>query len=182
MLRQGIIRKILIICIGSSIFAGVAVLTFPGLRVVPYTLSLLFRPAPTKLPVPVEGVQASRLVDTWGGPRSGGRRHEGIDIFGKRGTKIRSTTEGVVTTVGDNRLGGHSVWVIGPGGYFHYYAHLEKYGDVKRGRRIQTGHFIGTVGDSGNAKGTPPHLHYGIYKLSGAANNPYPLLKPKSRL
>jgi len=173
-------QKTLFLCLFSILVAGTAAWALPRLRVVPYALSLYFRSAPPTLTVPVEGVRASGLVDTWGAPRSGGRRHEGIDIFGTRGTKIRSTTEGVVTTVGDNRLGGHCVWVMGPGGYLHYYAHLEKYGDVKRGLRIRPGHFIGTVGDSGNAKGTPPHLHYGVYKLIGGACNPYPLLKPKS--
>ncbi|MDG6372191.1 M23 family metallopeptidase [Glaesserella parasuis] len=58
----------------------------------------------------------------------------------------------------------------------HYYAHLEEYGDIKRHQWIEQGAVIGTVGDSGNAKGTPPHLHYGIYTPTGAVN-PYPLIK-----
>jgi murein DD-endopeptidase MepM/ murein hydrolase activator NlpD len=176
---NGKIRKALFVCICGIVIAGIAIWTIPLFRVIPYTISLLFRAAPSKLPIPVEGVSASQLDDTWGAPRSGGRRHEGIDIFGRRGTKILSATEGVVTAAGDNRLGGHRVSVMGPGGFVHYYAHLERYGDVKPGQRIHAGHFIGTVGDSGNAKGTPPHLHYGIYKLIGGARNPYPLLKTR---
>jgi murein DD-endopeptidase MepM/ murein hydrolase activator NlpD len=175
-----IFRKALIVFLISLLVAGTAVWAIPGLRVVPYALSLYFRSAPQTLPVPVEGVRASGLVDTWGAPRSGGRRHKGIDIFGKRGIKIRSTTEGVVTSVGENRLGGRCVWVMGPGGYLHYYAHLDNYGNVKPGLRIHAGHFVGIVGNSGNAKGTPPHLHYGIYKLVSGACNPYPLLKPRN--
>lgn len=173
-------RKILCFGIGVILVAGIAVMAVPGLCVVPYMISLPFRAAPQILSVPVEGVQASRLADTWGAPRSGGRRHEGIDIFAKKGTRILSATEGVVTRVGDNRLGGHSVWVMGPGGYLHYYAHLEKFGDVKPCQRIRKGHCLGTVGNSGNAGGTPPHLHYGIYRLIGGARNPYSLLKAQS--
>jgi len=177
---QGNVRKTLVVCSGILIVAGITLWIVPGLRVLPYALSLIFQPAPQKLPVPVEGVRAARLVDTWGAPRSGGRRHRGIDIFGKRGTIIRSVTDGVVITAGDNRLGGHSVSVLGPGGLLHYYAHLEEYGDVRPGLRIHAGHFIGTVGDSGNAKGTPTHLHYGISRLFGGAENPYPLLTHKN--
>lgn len=173
-------RKIVLFGIGGILAAAIFVVAVPGLRVVPYILSLSFRSAPQILSVPVEGVQASRLADTWGAPRSGGRRHEGIDIFAKKGTRILSATEGVVTRVGDNRLGGHSVWVMGPGGYLHYYAHLEKFGDVKPCQRIRKGHCLGTVGNSGNAGGTPPHLHYGIYRLIGGARNPYSLLKAQS--
>lgn len=173
-------RKILFFGVSGILVAGIAVMAVPGLRVVPYMISLPFRAAPQILSVPVEGMQASRLADTWGAPRSGGRRHEGIDIFAKKGTRILSTTEGVVTRVGDNRLGGHSVWVMGPGGSLHYHAHLEKFGDVRPCQRIDKGHFIGTVGNSGNAGGTPPHLHYGIYRFIGGARNPYPLLKARS--
>lgn len=172
-----IARKTILFGIGVIFVAGIAVMSIPGIRVVPYMISLFLRDAPRTLSVPVEGVPASRLADTWGAPRSGGRRHEGIDIFAKKGTRILSAIEGVVTRVGDNRLGGHSVWVMGPGGYLYYYAHLEKFGDVKPLQRIRKGHCIGAVGDSGNARGTPPHLHYGIYRLIGGARNPYPLLK-----
>lgn len=125
---------------------------------------------------PVEGVQARALRDTWGSARSAGRSHEGIDIFAKRGTPVLSTTEGIVTQVGTNRLGGLVVWVMGPGGQRHYYAHLDGYADVEAGMRIQPGRVLGYVGNSGNAKGTPPHLHYGVYEASGAIN-PYKLLR-----
>lgn len=141
-----------------------------------YTMRLAAMPVPTALPVPVEGVRPRALRDTWGGARSEGRRHEGIDIFARRDTPVLSTTEGIVTRVGTNRLGGLVVWVTGPGGQRHYYAHLERYADVEAGMRIEAGRVLGYVGDSGNAKGTPPHLHYGIYDTGGALN-PYPLLR-----
>jgi murein DD-endopeptidase MepM/ murein hydrolase activator NlpD len=125
------------------------------------------------LPVPVDGVKPKDLVDTWNGPRSGGRRHRGIDIFAKRGTPIRSSTPGIVATVGVNQLGGRIVRIFGPAGEWHYYAHLERYGVIRPGDIIGEGAVVGYVGDSGNARGTPPHLHYGIYRWRGGAMNPY---------
>jgi murein DD-endopeptidase MepM/ murein hydrolase activator NlpD len=126
-----------------------------------------------QLPVPVAGVRPRELRDTWNGPRSGGRKHRGIDIFARRGTPIRSTTRGIVATVGTNRLGGRIVRILGPGGEWHYYAHLESFGEIREGDVIAAGTVVGYVGDSGNARGTPPHLHYGIYRLHGGAMNPY---------
>lgn len=131
--------------------------------------------APTALPIPVEGISTGRLRDTWNASRSGGRAHEGIDIFASRGTPVLSATEGIVTSVGTNSLGGKVVWVLGPGGQRHYYAHLNDYADIATGDRVFAGSPLGTVGSTGNARGTPPHLHYGIYK--NGALNPYPLLK-----
>lgn len=141
-----------------------------------YSMRLVAMEKPTALPVPVAGVPPRALRDTWGGARSEGRSHEGIDIFAMRGTPVVSSTEGIVTKVGTNRLGGLVVWVLGPGGQRHYYAHLERYGDVASGMRIEAGRVLGYVGNSGNAKGTPPHLHYGVYDMGGAIN-PYPLLR-----
>ena len=141
-----------------------------------YTMRLAAMPKPQALPVPVEGVRQRALRDTWGGARSEGRKHEGIDIFARRGTPVLSSTEGIVTNVGTNRLGGLVVWVLGPGGQRHYYAHLDSYSDVEAGMRIEAGRVLGHVGNTGNAKGTPPHLHYGVYDTEGAIN-PYPLLK-----
>lgn len=130
------------------------------------------------LPVPVQGTKREGLRDSWDGPRSGGRRHRGIDIFARRGTPIRSTTPGIVATVGENKLGGRIVRIFGPGGEWHYYAHLERFGDIRPGDVISAGTIVGYVGDSGNARGTPPRLHYGIYRFRGGALNPYPRLVP----
>lgn len=130
-------------------------------------------PAENSLPNPVPG---QGLTDTWGAARSQGRTHEGIDIFAPRGTPIQSTTQGIVSKVGNNNLGGRVVVVVGPGGAGHYYAHLEDYADIAPNDWVEAGDVIGYVGDSGNAKGTPPHLHYGIY-INGSAVNPYPLIQ-----
>lgn len=138
-------------------------------------LSLLQQdpPAANSLPNPLP---EQGLADTWGAARSQGRTHEGIDIFAPRGTPIQSTTQGIVSKVGNNNLGGRVVVVVGPGGAGHYYAHLEDYADISPNDWVNAGDIIGYVGDSGNAKGTPPHLHYGIY-INGSAVNPYPLLQ-----
>ncbi|WP_201536821.1 M23 family metallopeptidase [Psychrobacter immobilis] len=138
-------------------------------------MSLLQQELPTEnslpSPLPEQG-----LTDTWGAARSQGRSHEGIDIFAPRGTPIQSTTQGIVRKVGENNLGGRVVVVVGPGGAGHYYAHLEDYADISPNDWVNAGDIIGYVGDSGNAKGTPPHVHYGIY-INGSAVNPYPLLQ-----
>lgn len=128
---------------------------------------------PELLPNPLP---SQRFADTWGAARSFGRKHEGVDIFAKRGTPIYSNIDGVVVKVGQNKLGGNIVSVLGIDGRVHYYAHLEEFGQIKRHQWIEKGTVIGTVGDTGNAKGTPPHLHYGIYTKTGAIN-PYPLIK-----
>lgn len=134
------------------------------------------QPPPRSLPIPVEGVAKSQLRDSYGDLRSGGRRHEGIDIFAGRHTPVLSATEGYVSGLGRNRLGGLVVWVTGPGGWRHYYAHLERWSDVREGQWVEPGTIIGYVGNSGNASTTPTHLHYGIYPTSGGTINPYPLL------
>ena len=133
-----------------------------------------------RLPVPVKGINRNELRETWGAARSQGRNHEGIDIMAERGTKVYSATEGLVADLRNNNLGGKIIWIIGPAGSWHYYAHLD---DHKRGLNVgdyvRKGDLIGYVGNTGNARATAPHLHYGIY-LNGkgrGAVNPYPYLR-----
>lgn len=169
------IRRLLLL----AALAALAVWAWPRLpeaaRAPWHVARLSWQEAPAFLPVPVQGVPSRRLADTWGAARADGRRHEGIDIFAARGTPVLSATEGVVTRVGVNNLGGQVVWVMGPGRQMHYYAHLDGYADIGRGRLVAPGDVLGFVGNTGNARGTPPHLHYGIYATGGALN-PYPLL------
>ena len=132
---------------------------------------------PTALAVPVEGVRAARIAGTFGAPRGRDRTHQGVDIFAPRGTAVRSTTRGIVASVREGGLGGRQVWVLGPGGERHYYAHLDDWAPgLERSSIVQPGDALGVVGDSGNARGTPPHLHYGIYGKQGAYD-PLPLLR-----
>ncbi len=134
----------------------------------------------SRLPVPVKGISRTQLRDTWGAARSQGRNHEGIDIMAERGTKVYSATEGLVADLRNNNLGGKIIWILGPSGSWHYYAHLDGH---KRGLNVgdyvHKGDLIGYVGNTGNARATAPHLHYGIY-LNGkgrGAVNPYSYLR-----
>ena len=129
---------------------------------------------------PVRGVKVHQIADTWHAARSGERRHEGQDIFAPRGTPVLSATEGMVIRVGENTLGGHTVSVLGAGGRVYYYAHLDHYADgLSLGKEVTTETVLGYVGTSGNARGTPPHLHFGIYSPEGAVN-PLPLLTDRA--
>ncbi len=135
---------------------------------------------PSRLPIPVGKIKSSQLRDTWAASRSSGRTHEGIDILAPKGTKVYSTTEGLVGSLKDNNLGGKVIWILGPGGAWHYYAHLDGHKrGLKEGDYVKKGEHIGYVGNTGNARHTAPHLHYGLY-LQGrgrGAVNPYPYLR-----
>src|ERR1041385_6548676 len=130
----------------------------------------------TKIAMPLEDVAKKEVADTWGAPRGTGRRHEGQDIFAPKGTPILSATNGYIYKVGENNLGGQTVSVIGSGGRIYYYAHLDRYAKgIEVGDRVNTRTVLGYVGTTGNAQGTPPHLHFGIFTSYGAIN-PLPLL------
>lgn len=144
----------------------------------PRTLWELSRmPPPAALPVPVAGVAARRIADTFGAPRGTDRTHAGVDIFAPRGTPVFSSTRGIVVAVREGGLGGKQVWVLGPGRERHYYAHLDDWApDLRTGDLVRPGDPLGVVGTTGNARGTPPHLHYGIYGPNGAYD-PLPLMQ-----
>ena len=129
----------------------------------------------TKIAMPLEDVSRKAVADTWGAPRGVGRSHEGQDIFAPKGTPILSATNGYIYKIGENNLGGQTVSVIGSGGRVYYYAHLDSYAKgIAVGDRVSKRSVLGYVGTTGNAQGTPPHLHFGIYTLTGAIN-PLPL-------
>jgi murein DD-endopeptidase MepM/ murein hydrolase activator NlpD len=90
--------------------------------------------------------------------------HKGIDIFGKTGTSVLSTTGGLVLFSGQLAYGGNVVLVLGPKWRLHYFAHLESI-KTQPLNPVSSGEVIGALGDSGNAKGKPPHLHYAIIRL-----------------
>ncbi|CAA9890998.1 Peptidase M23 [Candidatus Methylobacter favarea] len=142
----------------------------------PAVFSLLTAAAPSALPIPVEGGSHNAIVDSWGSLRGRGRRHKGIDIFAKRGTRVLAPVQGLVLGIGQNRLGGNFVSLLGPGLQIHYFAHLDRFGPIKKFGLVQRGDVLGYVGNTGNAKATPPHLHYGLYVYPEGAINPYPLL------
>jgi murein DD-endopeptidase MepM/ murein hydrolase activator NlpD len=129
---------------------------------------------------PVVGARAGRdFTNDWGDPRSGGRAHEGTDLFADRGTPVVALAGGTVRALRrvDTGLGGLYVSVTTAGTDDHwYYAHLDTLTEgLQVGSRVGEGQQLGTVGNSGNALGTPPHLHIGFY-APGRAQNPYPTL------
>ena len=170
-------RRLLGRLIALALFILLLIWAFPRLKNLIRIVRLYREPPPATLPVPVQGIEPYQLADTWGAARSEGRTHEGIDIFALRGTPVIASTHGVVVRKGLNRLGGQVVGVIGPAGWYHYYAHLDAWSTIGIGDWVEPGTVLGYVGDTGNAKGTPTHLHYGIY-VRGEATNPYPLLVP----
>ena len=128
-------------------------------------------------PVPVSGIEPRRIADTFGARRGRDRTHEGVDIFARRGTSVVSATRGVVLSVREGGLGGRQVWVLGPALERHYYAHLDDWAPgLTQGAVVHEGDVLGAVGDTGNARGTPPHLHYGVYDAQGPVD-PLPRLR-----
>ncbi|WP_158858946.1 M23 family metallopeptidase [Lunatibacter salilacus] len=102
------------------------------------------------------------IASFFGAARDGGRRtHEGVDVFAARGTPVVAAADGRVTRVGTNRLGGNTV-SVSSGKYSFYYAHLDSQ-LVSMGKSVRRGDTLGTVGNTGNAITTAPHLHFGIY-------------------
>lgn len=153
-----------------------------GIRVQPelfrggaYELSISFQGL---LAFPILGLSTKNIASIWGDPRDGNaRKHEGIDIFAKRGTPVVAASSGRIRRVGDNRLGGKVVWLFNSKlGHSQYYAHLDSQ-LVKSGQRVNMGDTIGLVGNTGNAITTAPHLHFGIYKSGRGAVDPFPYVE-----
>jgi murein DD-endopeptidase MepM/ murein hydrolase activator NlpD len=141
-------------------------------------LTITFRAAPA-FAFPVADALPSHVQSIFGDPRDAGRRsHEGVDIFAKRGTPVLSATDGVVMRVGENRLGGNVVWVWDTKrGLRLYYAHLTEQ-LVTTGQHVKARDVLGTVGNTGNARTTAPHLHFGIYESGTGALDPYWFIAP----
>lgn len=126
---------------------------------------------------PVAGHSNSAIRSFWGDPRDAGRRqHEGVDIFAQRGTPVVAATNGRIRYTGERGLGGKQVWLRTElfGGKSLYYAHLDSVA-VSGSGSVDVGDTLGFVGNTGNARTTPPHLHFGIYGRGGAVN-PMPFI------
>jgi murein DD-endopeptidase MepM/ murein hydrolase activator NlpD len=128
---------------------------------------------------PVQG--EVEFIDSWGYPRMSGTAsahwHQGTDIFAAMGTPLVATESGVLDRVGTAGLGGMRLWLEGDSGNAYYYAHLIAFAPgMADGIRVNAGDVVGFVGDTGNAKGTSPHLHFEVHPGGGDAVNPYPLL------
>lgn len=133
------------------------------------------------LQFPVQGKDDRAIQSFWGAPRDGGKRqHEGNDIFAPKGTPLLALTDGKITRVNNGGLGGKTIWLDDADRNLrYYYAHLDEQ-LVNKGAYVRRGDVIGTVGNTGNARTTPPHLHLGIY--AGKAIDPYPFLQRRDEL
>ncbi len=134
---------------------------------------------------PIGGPYDVPLIDSWGFPRMTGTAdehwHEGIDIFAPLGSELVATESGTITNIGVGRLGGLKFWLTGDSGTKWYYAHLSDFAEgLSVGQRVEPGDVLGYVGNTGNALGTPYHLHLQMHPGGGDPSNPYPILKAAS--
>lgn len=133
-----------------------------------------FAPTPgTRYACPIGNVHS--FVDTWGAPRSGGRQHEGTDVFGPYGAPLYAVADGVVDKWGNGGLGGITLWIRADNGDRFYYAH-NSVNVAPVGTRVRAGDVVAHVGKTGNAATTPPHLHFETHPGGAGATNPYPFL------
>lgn len=127
---------------------------------------------------PLGNLTARELQDSFFYRRPDGIIHYAIDIFREIGEPLYSVVDGTIERIDPNPLGGNVVYVVDEERRFRfYYAHLSRHADgIYAGMPVKRGDLIGYVGDTGNAKGTQPHLHFQIANLAGAVVNPFPLL------
>ncbi|HEV2007337.1 MAG TPA: M23 family metallopeptidase [Burkholderiales bacterium] len=135
--------------------------------------------------IPVSGIKASQLSDTFAQARGGGRAHDAIDIPAPRGTPVFAVDDGKVVKLFNSKPGGLTVYQFDPSEKFaYYYAHLDSYAPgLAEGQQLKRGELVGYVGSTGNANPAAPHLHFAIFVLGpekrwwqGTAINPYPFL------
>lgn len=127
---------------------------------------------------PVSGRGNSAAQSFWGVDRDGGARsHQGVDIFAPRGTPVLAASDGRIASTRPNNLGGKVIWLSDE----HrdqrlYYAHLDSHA-VSAGAIVKKGDTIGFVGNTGNARTTSPHLHFGIYRSGQGPIDPWPYVR-----
>ena len=148
-------------------------------------------PPASALVVPVEGITADRLSDTFDQARAQGRRHDAIDIMAPRGTRVLAAADGTVVKLFTSVRGGLTVYVFDPTATIeYYYAHLDGYAPgLAEGMALRRGDPIGFVGSTGDAAADAPHLHFEIAVLGPQKHwwqatdiNPYPVLTGQQTL
>jgi septal ring factor EnvC (AmiA/AmiB activator) len=115
------------------------------------------------------------FIDSWGFPRSGGRRHKGVDMFAAKGQPMYAVQAGTATA-SSNRLGGLSVHLRADTGFTYYYAHLDSQA-FSGSKKVSQGEVVGYNGSTGNASSASPHLHFEIRPPGSGPVNPYPTVK-----
>jgi murein DD-endopeptidase MepM/ murein hydrolase activator NlpD len=144
--------------------------------------------APSGLALPVMGIKADQLTDTFDAARSAGRRHDAIDIMAAEGTPVIAAADGTVEKLFNSVRGGMTIYERSTDGKWeYYYAHLAAYAPgLQEGQQVKRGQVIARVGHTGDASAAGPHLHFAINTMgptdrwwNGTAINPYPLLAGK---
>jgi murein DD-endopeptidase MepM/ murein hydrolase activator NlpD len=133
--------------------------------------------SPSGMACPVAGPNS--FIDSWGFPRSGGRTHEGTDIMAASGTPVVAITDGRITFEGYGTSAGNWLILSGDDGDSYWYMHNRE--NLVSGGRVRAGEQIATVGDTGNAIGGPPHVHFEYHPGGGGPVNPYSLLSKVCR-
>lgn len=116
------------------------------------------------------------FTDTWGAPRGGGRRHAGTDVFGAMGGAVFAITSGTIEWTRSGASAGLWLSLRGDDGDRYWYMHLSGF-VASAGQRVGAGDLIARNGDTGNARGTSPHIHFEHHPGGGRPVNPYPLLR-----
>ena len=158
-----------------------------GVLLLPYGRALWWLHAEPALPetyaLPVRGIAREQLSRSFGAPRASGG-HEGIDVLAPAGTMVVAAADGVIIGNRSTAIGGNVLWVLGAGRRLYYYAHMRELAPrMHLGRLVHRGEAIGTVGNTGDAARTPPHLHFCIYVVAShfyplrySPIDPYPIL------
>jgi murein DD-endopeptidase MepM/ murein hydrolase activator NlpD len=154
----------------------------------PVELAQQVQVSPSGLAIPVVGIAAGQLSDTFDNARGQGRRHDAIDIMSAEGTPVIAAADGAIEKLFNSALGGITIYERSPDGrWTYYYAHLSAYAPgLAEGQHVKRGQVIGRVGHTGDANAAGPHLHFAINQMApgerwwnGTPINPYPLLAGK---
>jgi len=151
----------------------------------PRALISVAAPVRPAILMPVLGVSANQLRDSFSHPRSRGRTHHALDIMARKGTPVVAAVDGKIRKLFTSKAGGITIYQFDlKEEHVYYYAHLDRYADgLREGQFVTQGSIIGYVGTTGNAPERSPHLHFAIEVLpptkewwKGEPVNPYPLL------
>jgi murein DD-endopeptidase MepM/ murein hydrolase activator NlpD len=154
----------------------------------PVVIAQQVRVAPSGLAIPVVGIPADQLTDTFDEARSEGRRHDAIDIMAAEGTPVIAAADGTIEKLFTSVRGGMTIYERSADQrWMYYYAHLSAYAPgLAEGQQVKRGQVIARVGHSGDASAAGPHLHFAINAMApgerwwnGTPINPYPLLAGK---
>jgi len=154
----------------------------------PVVVSQHVEVGPAGLAIPVVGIKADQLSDTYDDARGQGRQHDAIDIMAAEGTPVIAAADGTVEKLFNSARGGLTIYERSPDQkWVYYYAHLSAYAPgLHEGQQLKRGQVIARVGHSGDANAAGPHLHFAINQMAagerwwhGTPINPYPLLAGK---